>query len=241
MDKADFIVWARKLQESYRASEAVRQQLSKVDLVAIVGPTGVGKTTIINKLQIPLVKSDVTRAMRPDEKDNLNYRFRNDYADILQEIKRGEFAQFLVSESGDFYGTHTDAYPSGGRCAMAVVAKAMPDFQAMGFRSITPIYIMPPGYVEWMRRVGELRAGDLSARIAESVDSIRRAIQNPAYKFVLNDNIDLAVADVEAILEHKDLDEHRKRLARETADVLLERLGDQDDSIYFGPEVSPTL
>jgi guanylate kinase len=178
--------------------------------------------------------------MRPDEKNNQNYRFRQDYAEILQEIKRGEFAQFVISDSGDFYGTHTNAYPQEGLCTMAVVAKALTDFREMGFRSIIPVYIMPPGYVEWMRRVGQLRAGDLSARIAESVDSIRRSIMDESYKFVLNDNIDLAVADVKAIIAGQELDEHRSRLARETADVLLERLGDQDDSIYFGTESNET-
>jgi guanylate kinase len=128
MQKEDFIIWARKLQGSYNASEEVRARLSYVDLLAIVGPTGVGKTTIINELNIPAVMSDVTRNMRPDEKNNLNYHFREDYLGILQEIKTGQFAQFVVSDAGDFYGTHVDAYPEKDWCSMAIFADAIPSF-----------------------------------------------------------------------------------------------------------------
>lgn len=233
MDKKDFIIWARKLQQSYQASDEVKQRLSQVNLLAIVGPTGVGKTTLINQLDIPAVMSDVTRDMRDSEKNNQNYRFRDDYLNILKEIKTGQFAQFVVSDSGDFYGTHVDAYPSSGWCAMAIFATAIPSFRQLGFREVMPVYIMPPGYVEWMRRVGAQRDSDLNARIQEAITSIKTALGDNSYHFVLNDNVKLAVADLVAIMNEQPANEHRSRLARETADVLLERLGDQDDSMYF--------
>lgn len=234
MNKDDFLIWARKLQETYEPNDEVKQRLAQVDLLAIVGPTGVGKTTIINQLNIPPVLSDVTRELRPDEKDGQNYHFRKDYLQILNEIKAGEFAQFVVSDSGDFYGTHIDAYPKNGWCVMAIFATAIPSFRKLGFQKVLPVYIMPPNYVEWMHRVGELRTGDLDARIAESVVSIKTALADGGYEFVLNDNLDSAVADVSAIMNGGLADAHRSNLARESADVLLERLGDQDDSMYFG-------
>ena len=233
MDKKDFIEWARKLQQTYLPSDEVRSKLAKVDLLAIVGPTGVGKTTLINQLKIPSVLSDVTRALREGEKNNQNYHFREDYLEILKEIKTGEFAQFVVSDNGEFYGTHADAYPEEGWCSMAIFATAIPDFRKLGFRKVIPIYIMPPGYVEWMRRIGQLRAGDLDVRIAESITSIRTAIVDPEYSFVLNDNMELALDDINTIMSGGQVDEHRARLAKESADILLERLGDQDDSMYF--------
>lgn len=236
MQKEDFIEWARKLQPGYRASEEVKAQLSQVDLLAIVGPTGVGKTTLINELKLPVVLSDVTRPMRPEEKNNQNYRFRTDYIEILKEIKSGQYAQFVISGSGDFYGTHNDAYPHEGWCTMAIIATAIPSFRDLGFRNVKPIYIMPPGYVEWMRRIGELRAGDLDIRIAESITSIKTALRDSEYHFVLNDSIEAAIQDIRDIMAGKEPDEHRSRLARETGDVLLERLGDQDDDMYFSKE-----
>ena len=150
MDKKDFIEWAEKLQASYRPSEQTNEILSQVDLVAIVGPTGVGKSTIIDNLGLPYVVSDVSRDSRPDETNEKNYNFRTDYLDIIQQIKNGDYVQFLVSKYGEFYGTRLDAYPSNGPCTMAIVASEIPHFRKLGFRSVTSIYVMPPSYVEWM-------------------------------------------------------------------------------------------
>lgn len=237
MQKEDFIKWARKLQETYETSDALKARLAHVNLLAIVGPTGVGKTTIINELSMPPVKSDVSRDMRHDEKNDQNYHFREDYLQILQEIKTGQFAQFVVSDAGDFYGTHMNAYPESGWCSMAIFADAIPSFRELGFNKVVPVYIMPPGYVEWMRRVGSQREHNLTSRIEEAIKSIKIALRDPAYHFVLNDNVEYAVRDVNRIVHDEAPDVHRARLARETADILLERLGDQDDSIYF--EVQP--
>lgn len=234
MDKKDFITLAKKLSASYQASNEVKDRLSRVKLLAVVGPTGVGKTTLINNLETPFVISDVTRDMRDGEKNNNNYRFRDDYFQILSEIKSGGFVQFVVSEEGDFYGTNIDAYPGVGWCSMAIFATAIPDFRKLGFAEVVPVYIMPPGYVEWMHRVGEQRDHDLDARIKEAVISIKTALADGDYFFVLNDNVELAVKDLKAIMDGgENVDDHRSRLARETADILLERLGDQDDSLYF--------
>lgn len=233
MDKTDFIKWANKLADGYQASEDVKQRLAQVDLIAIVGPTGVGKTAIIEELDIPFVKSDVSREKRPNEDDESDYHFRSDFLNIIEEIKNGEYVQFLVSRSGEFYGTRKDSYPESGLCTMAIVAEAIDSFRALGFRKVVPIYIMPPGYVEWMRRVGANRHRDIHERIAESIESIKIAIKDPEYRFVLNDNLDLAVKDVKNIISGKSVDEHRARLAKDTTDVLLEKLGDQDDDEYF--------
>lgn len=84
-----------------------------------------------------------------------------------------------------------------------------------------------------MRRIGELRAGDLDARIAESIVSIKTALLDSEYSYILNDNMELALEDIKSIMSGGKTDEHRSRLAIESADILLERLGDQDDSMYF--------
>ncbi len=229
MDKKDFIVWARKLQPDYRASEETKAQLAQVDLVAIVGPTGVGKSTIIKELGLPYVLSDVSRDPRPEEKDNKNYHFRNDYLDIIKDIKEGKYAQFLVSKYDEFYGTRASAYPKEGLCAMAIVASAMPVFRSLGFRSVTAIYVMPPSYVEWMHRIGGVRTNDLLARIDEARQSIDMAMQETDdYHFVLNDTLELAVKDIQTILDGGEVDSHRTQLAIDTADIILERIGDEE-------------
>jgi guanylate kinase len=229
MEKNDFIEWASKMQHNYRPSDEVLKKLGQIDLIAIVGPTGTGKTTIIDKLDIPPVLSTVSRDKRPGEKDNVDYIFTEDYFKVIEQIKSGQFVQYLVSPNGEFYGTHIDAYPESGWCIMAVVAGALSNFHNLGFRSITQIYIMPPSYIEWMRRIGNSRTKDLLTRISEARESINLALSDDKYHFVLNDNIDLALQDIGQILNGNPINQHRTELAIGTADLLLEHIGESED------------
>jgi guanylate kinase len=226
MEKNDFIVWASKLQSRYEPSDEVKQLISKIDLIAIVGPTGVGKSTIIENLQLPILVSDVTRDRRPDEKHSKTYNFVNDYLKIIEDIKEGNYVQFLISNSGEFYGTHINSYKNSNVLCMAIFANQIPKFQSLGFRSVRQFYIMPPSYVEWMRRIGGVRSQDLLNRISEAKDSILLALDDDRYNFILNDNLEYALRDVNNIISGKAIDQHRTDLAIGTADLLLEHIGE---------------
>ncbi len=134
VDKRDFIIWATKLADSYQISSQLRSELASIDLIALVGPTGAGKSTIIQHLSdIPFVASDVTRPLRPEEKKDKDYFFREDFLEILNDVKTGKYVQFLVSKSGEFYGTRRSSYPSSGPCVMAIIASAIPYFASLAF------------------------------------------------------------------------------------------------------------
>ena len=226
MEKKDFIVWTSKLEGLYKPSEETTKKLSQIDLYAIVGPTGVGKTTIMEKLGVPYVQSDVSRDKRPEEKNNKNYHFRSDYVEIITEIKNGDYVQFLIGNKAEFYGTRLSSYPEQGPCTMAVFAREVNKFQSLGFRKVVPLYIMPPSYVEWMRRIGGVRAKDLLSRISEARDSLLNAMNRDDFHYILNDNVEAAVADIRRVMKGEHLDEHREQLAVGTADILLERIGE---------------
>ncbi len=229
MDKKEFIVWASTHQSGYEPTEEIKKKIASIDLIAIVGPTGVGKTSIIEQLELPFIMSDVSRDRRPDEKNDVNYHFRSDYLGMFKDIKQGAYVQYLVTPSGEFYGTRGSAYPDSGKCTMAVVAEQIPHFREMGFRSVQCIYIMPPSYVEWMRRIGGVRTKDLLSRISEARNSITLAINDGDYTFVLNDTLDLAVDDVKSLIRGEQIDGHRAQLAFDTADILLKRIGEDTE------------
>lgn len=109
---------------------------------------------------------------------------------------------------------------------MAIIAKAIPQFRSLGFADILPIYILPPSYVEWIDRIGSVRHDDLQARFAEARDSLPLALEDPEYHFVLNDNLEDALNDIEKIIKGEPVSEHRVTLARQTAELLIGRLGD---------------
>ncbi len=226
MEKAEFINHATKLAASYRSSQDVSEQLAHLRLVAFVGPTGVGKTALIKKVDLPYVLSDVTRSARADEKNSREYYFRTDYANILDDIKNGKYVQFIINSNQEFYGTLASSYPKGGVCTMAIIARALDQFRSLGFADILPIYILPPSYVEWMRRIGSVRGEDLQARLGEARESLPLALDDPKYHFVLNDSIDDAAKDILAIINGEPVLEHRSNLARQTAELLIGRLGE---------------
>lgn len=231
MEKSDFIVWASKLQNSYVPNAEVLKRIAEIDLVAIVGPTGVGKSSIISNLNIPVVLSDVTRDKRPDKKDGKTYHFKHDYLKIIEEIKAGNYVQFIISSSGEFYGTHINAYSQYNLFTMAIYAKEIFNFKKLGFKSLDQYYIMPPSYIEWMNRIGGVRAKDLLTRIQEAKESIILALDDPSYTFVLNDNLELAVNDIVKNRNKEAIDLHRVELAIGTADILLEHIGESDSEI----------
>jgi guanylate kinase len=226
MEKIDFIVWASKLRSQYQPSEEVKRAIANIDLVAIVGPTGVGKSTIIENLKIPVVFSDVTRDRRPGEKHSKSYNFVSDYLKIIDEIKAGNYVQFLISNSGEFYGTHINSYRDSSVFCMAIFANHMTNFQKLGFKSVTQFYIMPPSYIEWMKRIGGVRSQDLLNRISEAKDSILMSLEDNKYHFILNDNLVLALKDINNVISGQTMDQHRTNLAIGTADLLLEHIGE---------------
>lgn len=233
MTKQEFIMWAREVGPKYQFSEGVVRQLSEVELIAVVGPTGAGKTTLIDKLDIPIVKSDVTRTRRADEKRDDTYNFRVDYDVIKQQIEAGEYVQFVVSAYGEFYGTHISSYPKQGECTMAIVAGAIPSFEKFNFKKLSKIYVMPPGYVEWLHRIGTDRSDDLDDRLQEARTSLKMAMHDDTYNFILNDDLDTAANDIKKVLAGEKLSDHRLQLVSETANLLLKHLGDQDDDDLY--------
>lgn len=81
----------------------------KVSTLVVCGPSGVGKSTLIKKLQdefpgeVHLVVSHTTRSPRPDEKDGVDYFFvSRDEFEKVDFLERDDFA-------GNSYGTSQKA------------------------------------------------------------------------------------------------------------------------------------
>jgi len=224
MDKAEFISKAKQLAVGYQPNESVKERLSKLRLIAVVGPTGVGKSSAIDKSGIPLVLSDMTRAPRAGEQDGEDVNFRTDYDQLFKEVSGGEFAQFLVGHTDEFYGTKVSSYPSGGVCAAAIVTTALPVFQKLGFESVKVIYIVPPSFDEWMQRARLHDDSDLVKRLVEAEESLAYAVSRDDMCFIINDDLDRAVEEFKNIAYEKLEDEQSSDKGKAVAQGLLVKL-----------------
>jgi guanylate kinase len=218
MTRDEFLNILPPLANSYKPAPHVLDKVKNVDLLMIIGPSGVGKTAIINQLGVFYVIVDTTRAPRPEEKDGKDFNFRQDYNQIVNEIKAGEFVQLVVGVSGDLYATQTAAYPDSGRAAMPVIAEAVPRFRSLGFQNTESFFITPPSYVEWMRRLSShnLSQDHLERRYAEARRSLHLSLLDNETHFILNDDINGAVKQIKDMLQGN-IDFELEGLARSIA------------------------
>lgn len=222
-DKETFALSARSLLTKYAPSPAVKAHIANIDLTIVVGPTSVGKTSIMEQSGIPYVASDVTRAPREGERDGVEYNFRNDFEQLWNELNNGEFVQYVVSETG-FYGTKSSAYPGTGSCTMAVYANAVEKFKGMGFRNLRAVYILPPTFQEWMKRAEGHHDSDLKIRMREAKESMEIALSSSDYYFIINENLDRATETFRLIASGTMPDLASQEHARDVALQLLAQI-----------------
>ncbi len=223
MDKQTAIVSLTQKQADYRANEAVLAQLQHIKLIAVVGPTGAGKSTVVRQSGLPFVIGDTTRAPRDGEIQGRDYNFRTDLDNLLGEIERGEYVQYVVQRGTEVYGTKASSYPASGACAMSLIASVLPVFRSLGFASVIPVYIVPPNHTEWMKRISTHRDKDLESRLLEAKESLRVALADASYVFILNDDLGSAVASLQAVARGA-VDQTASARARSAAATLYEHL-----------------
>lgn len=223
MDKQTAIAKLVDLQPNYKANDNVLQQLSHINLIAVVGPTGAGKSTIVRKSGLPFVIGDTTRAPREGEIQGRDYNFRTDFNNLVQEIDNGEFVQFVVQRGTEIYGTKATSYPPSGACAMSILARALPNFRELGFGSVTPVYIVPPNHTEWMKRISAHKDKDLESRLLEAKESLKIALSDSSYVFIVNEDLDSAVAALVGVIRGS-VDQTESARSRNAASSLYEHI-----------------
>jgi len=213
------------LVKNYRPADDVVKKIKNLKILIIIGPSGAGKTTLIKNLGLPYIPSDITRKRRPEEKEGEDYFFREDYSKILDDMRAGRFVQAAVGPGGDFYSTKGAAYPESGVATMAVVADVVPIFRQLGFGQTISVFILPPTYKEWMRRIHDHKTTDeqMEKRLAEAERSFKFALGDSQTHLVLNDNISDCTSRVEDLLGGK-VDEAKEQEAHIICHQLLECL-----------------
>jgi guanylate kinase len=225
MTREEFLNQLPELVKDYGPLPEVQARISNVDLLMLVGATGVGKTSIMKRLNIPFVITDTTRSIRPDEIDGSDYNFRTDYDQVAAEIKARKFVQVNVFPTGDFYATKASAFPGLGFAVYAVVADKIPQLRQIGFNETITAFITPPNFLEWMSRIDRhnSESDQLAQRLDEAKRSFEFALNDKETHFILNDDLDMAVHQTEMLLNGK-TDSARESTARQSAEQIFKEL-----------------
>jgi guanylate kinase len=225
MTRDDFIKILPDLVRQYQALPEVLEHISGLDLLMIIGATGVGKTSIIKRLGIPFVPTDTTRPIRPEEIDGSDYFFHNNYEQLVAEIKSRQFVQVAIGPTGDFYGTRASVYPQVGLAVYAIVADVVPYFRTLGFNETISAFITPPTFLEWMDRMDKhnVESDQLSKRLQEAKRSFNFALNDKDCHFILNDDLDKAVYQTKMLVNGKP-NPPREAKARQAAETIYKEL-----------------
>lgn len=214
-----------ELVKNYTPAKNVLQHISNLNLLMMIGPSGVGKTTLIKKSALPFVPSDTTRQPRFDEQNGVDFFFRADYKDVVGDIKAGRFVQVAIGPGGDFYATRDTSYPKAGIATMPVVADVVPIFRQLGFANTISVFITPPSFEEWMRRMNTRKVDQeqLAKRLDEAKRSFEFALSDKEIHFILNDKVNAAVHQIIQLIAGK-IDVQGEQKARTVAASLLSQL-----------------
>jgi guanylate kinase len=186
---------------AYTPAPHALDHLKQVDFVAVIGPTAAGKTTLIREgmrrePRLHLVLNNTSRARRPDEQEGVDYRFET-REHMEARMARGEYAQVAPSVFGDLYATAAEDYATDGIALLPVLAKAMPVFRALPFKSIRSIFILPPDWGVWHQRMASrhFMPDQLEKRLTEARESLEFALEDTQISFVISGGVSRAVDD----------------------------------------------
>ena len=221
------------MNDAYQPAPHVIDRLKQVRFVAIIGPTAVGKSTLITaatKLDpsVHLVLNNTTRAPRPGERDGVDYLFKTREA-MEARIAKGEYVQVAPSVLGELYATAPEGYSTDGVAVMAVLADAMPAFRALPFQSISSVFIIPPDWETWQQRLAKhgFTPEQRVKRLAEAERSLQFALDDEQTRIIIDGDVEQAAADFVVLAHGQPMDDRLQQdqaRAREIVRDLLAHL-----------------
>ncbi len=192
----------KRLVENYRPNAEVLEAVAQIRLLATVGPTATGKTTVAKALvdSVPgfhFVLGETSRPARPGEEPGVDYLFRN-REEIIEDLKAGRLVDVVLGAHGDLYSTRVSSYSKDGVSIMALIPPAIQKYRELPLKSLEIAFIVPSSYENWQKwlalrqKEGQWSAEQLGERLAEAKNSLNFALNDGQISFVLNDQINSA-------------------------------------------------
>lgn len=157
---------------SYQPSADVKGMLQHVNLVCIVGGTGVGKNYLMKLSRLPIVGRVTSRPQRPDDDPNIYTFYTNEQLGSM--IQRGELVQYAVDlGNSTIYGSMSDDYKTNEPTLADIWHWSVDMLKNKGFGSVRAISVITPRE-QWKHQLDmRFAARDEAYRIARLDEAIR--------------------------------------------------------------------
>jgi guanylate kinase len=233
MNELKHIAEFRKVLAGYKPSKHALEILREVKLVLLLAPSAGGRNTIVNKLVASggyhYIVSDTTRQPRFNdgvpEKNGREYWFRTE-AELLDDLNKGEFLEAEIIHGQQVSGISIRELDLARNAKQIAIDEVDIGgiINVLKLKSDTiPILVLPPSFEEWQRRFtsrGVLPEDERRRRLETAARIFEAALQNDEFNLVINDDLDTAVADVDAIARHGKLGFGGQQAAREITEQL---------------------
>ena len=224
----------KALLQGYQISPAAQRVLSETPLVLLLASTATGRNTIISQIlqtgRYHFIVSDTTRPPRVNdgqpEQNGIDYFFRTE-DEMLQQIKDGRLIEAEIIHGQQVSGTSIRELEK----AQAQHKTAIRDIDLGGSLAIASvkkdaklIFIVPPSFKEWLRRIttrNNPSPTEIKRRLYTAARIFRTVLSDDRFQYVVNDDLDQAVSDVDAIARTGQSDPAKQQQAREITQQLL--------------------
>jgi guanylate kinase len=219
-------------------NDDLKKYLSKINMVCLVAPTGVGKDALINwlvnadKNKFSPVKVFSNRPPRPDEtEDNLFFLPPGEagYKKVLESIDGNNLVNLALNPGNDnFYGTFRESFEPNRINIMPTLASSLPEIAEIPFASLKIISISC-SYADWTTRTkSRLNNPDFAGRVKEAKLSLSNSLNTAERTWVLNQNLDVAGKELMEYLINGTEIESSER-AKQQAKIMLDKLNREEN------------
>ncbi len=218
MNKLEHKVEFDHILAHYELSKQAKELLDRLRLVLLAGPTASGRNTIIDQLikkgNYKYIVSDTTRAPRINngipEKNGVNYFFKSE-EEFLFDLKKGEFLEAEIIHERQVSGISIRELATAEKSGKIAITEV----EIGGFANILSrkadtigILILPPSFEVWIERINarsEMEKEEVLSRLNTGVRIFKEALRDKHISIVINDYLEKAVAEVDAIVNSRSM------------------------------------
>lgn len=234
-NKLDHLDEFKEVLADYKVSEAGQNILKTTNLAIFVGPTSAGRNTLINKLlrtgEYHYIISDTTRSPRENdgvmEQNGVEYWFKSE-EEVLGGLKSGEYLEAAIIHGQQVSGMslrELEKARDEGKVAINEIEVTGADNVMKIKPDTNAFFVVPPNFAVWMDRLkkrGKLPESEIKRRLESAVKEYTAALERSYYIFVINDNLDDALAQIHKHAILNESDPEHDALGRRVTERLLE-------------------